>query len=235
MKEQLPYDEHIHALILSIVTIAIIVGYYLLVVCLNNELKKEYVVKFDNYDQVEINAGPVWFIYDKNEKELSSIKRISNEDKLLLASLFPIEKTNSETYTQYVIAIDKLAYLSNKNIDNIFSITLILGALGGALGVMIRSLSSFVFHASYIKDLNMAVWWPWYYLRPVMGLGIGITIIILSKSSLLKMESTGELSGFWILGVCILGGFAVSEVTDRLYYSANTLFGGDNSKKNSSG
>lgn len=237
MSDQLPQKKCkifacknlIHAFVLSLLTIFIIIVYYQHVVCLNNELKKEHVVKFDNNDRVEIDAGPVWFIYDKKDRELLSIKRITNEDKLLLVSLFPADNTNSESYKEFITAIDKLAYLSNKEIDKVFSITLILGALGGMLGVMIRSLSSFVFHASS-KDLDMDTWWPWYYLRPIMGLGIGITIIILSKSSLLQVESTGELSGFWILGICILGGFAVSEVTDRLYYSANTLFGGETPK-----
>ena len=95
------------------------------------------------------------------------------------------------------------------------------------LGVMIRSLSSLIFHASE-KTLDMTIWWPWYYLRPTMGLGIGVTIVVLSKTKLLVIDSPGELTGFWILGICILAGFAVSEVTDRLYYSANTLFGGKN-------
>ena len=216
----------IHAAVLCIVTISIIFLYYFSAQKLNEELKKEYVVSFENVDKIDINSGPVWFIYDQNNKKLSSIKKLSNEDRLLLISLFPTENANSVTYKNYSIAVEKLAYISNKGIDNIFNITILLGVLGGVLGVMIRSLSSFVFHATK-RTLEMILWWPWYYLRPIMGAGIGLTIIILSKSSLLNIETTGELSGFWILGVCILAGFAVSEVTDRLYYAANTLFGGE--------
>lgn len=139
-------------------------------------------------------------------------------------SLYPKEKAFSPTYAA---AVDELTYNSNKEIGNVFHLILVLGGLGGVLGVMIRSLSSLVFHASQ-KTLDMTIWWPWYYLRPTMGLGIGVTIVVLSKTKLLVIDSPGELTGFWILGLCILAGFAVSEVTDRFYYSANTLFGGKN-------
>ncbi len=218
-------SDTFHAIGLSIITILIVIFYFSYLNDLNEKLKYDFKVPFNNSDSIELNSGPIWFFYDKNKHTISSAKPISLENKLTLLSLYPKEKSLSPSYSA---AVDELTYISNKEIGDIFSLILILGGLGGMLGVMIRSLSSLIFHASQ-KTLDMATWWPWYYLRPTMGLGIGITIVVLSKTKLLVIDSPGELTGFWILGICILSGFAISEVTDRLYYSANTLFGGKNS------
>lgn len=214
-----------HSIGLSIFTICIVYLYFTNLNALNKELKHDFKAPFVNSQSVELNSGPIWFFYDNNKGIISATKPISTEDKFTLMSLYPKEKAFSPSYAA---AVDELTYNSNKEVGDIFHLILVLGGLGGVLGVMIRSLSSLVFHASQ-KTLDMTTWWPWYYLRPTMGLGIGVTIVVLSKTQLLVIDSPGQLTGFWILGVCILSGFAVSEVTDRLYYSANSLFGGNNS------
>ena len=214
----------VHSVMLSAITIFILVFYIANLGALNSELKKDFKSSFSNDQAVELSSGPIWFFYDKNNKTISATKPISKEDKYTLLSLYPQDKVASSSY---ITAVDELTYISNKEVGDIFHLILILGCLGGVLGVMIRSLSSLVFHATQ-KTLDMDVGWTWYYLRPIMGAGLGITIVVLSKTKLLNIDSPGELTGFWILGICILAGFAVSEVTDRIYYSANTLFGGKN-------
>lgn len=213
----------IHAIALSLISFFVIFCYFEYLNKLNVALQQDFKVPFVNNTSAELSSGPIWFFYDKDCGVISSTKPISQEDKFTLLSLYPSDQLVTSSYKS---AVDKLAYISNKDTNEIFSLILILGSLGGVLGVMIRSLSSLIYHSCFQKDLDMKLWWPWYYLRPIMGLGLGITIVILSKTKLLNIDSPGELTGFWILGVCILAGFAVSEVTDRLFYAAKALFGG---------
>lgn len=218
----------IHSAVLSVLTIVVIVLYILFVDKLNNKLDVEFEVKWDNSTSVDLNPGPIWFRYDKLRDILEASKPITSEEKYKLLFLYPKERPAD---VSYISAIDNLAYISNIKLKGIFWLVIILGALGGVLGVMIRSLSSFVFHLCYLKDLDMNGWWSWYYLRPTMGAGVGVTVVVLSKSKLLNINPPGELTGFWILGLCILAGFAISEVTDRLYFTANTIFGGNGEGK----
>jgi len=214
----------VHALILCLITVALIACYFINLNKLNSELKKDFNVPFANTEAIELRSGPIWFYYDRNKQTLSATKPISKEDKFTLLTLYPQDKVISPSYAS---SIDELAFISNKEVSNIFYLILTLGSIGGALGTMIRSLSSMVYHACIQKDLDMDAWWHWYYLRPIMGVGLGVTIVVLSKTSLLNINSPGELTGFWVLGICILAGFAVQEVTDRFYYTAKSLFGGD--------
>ncbi len=217
----------IHAVILTALTLAATFFYVSCLVKLNVVLQTDYETPFGSSLPTELAAGPIWFYYDKAAGKVLSSKPISNEDKVTLLSLMSKDKSESASYTA---AIDKLAYISNKKSSDIFFLILILGSLGGLLGVMIRSLSSFIFHSCVMKDIEMKQWWPWYYLRPIMGVGIGIVIVVLSKSQLLVVDTPGELTSFWILGLCILAGFATEEVTDKFFFSAQALFGSQHGK-----
>ena len=215
-------SDIIHGMILSVITMAVTFYYFTLIISLNDALKNDFKASFKNEKAVELNSGPIWFFYDKTNGQILSTKPISKEDKYTLLSLYP---GNEVAPPSYVTAIDELAYNSNKETKGTFHLILFLGSLGGVLGVMIRSLSSLIYHSCFQKDLDMKIWWSWYYLRPIMGIGVGITIVVLSKTKLSIIDSAGELTGFWILGSCILAGFAISEVTDRLYYASKALFG----------
>lgn len=211
-----------HSIALTIITLAITICYVSHLVELDTKLQIDFEASFQPNKTIELVSGPIWFYYNKKDGKLLSSKPISNEEKTTLLSLYPKGEADLPLY---ISAVNELAYASNKKNQQIFSLILILGSLGGLLGVMIRSLSSFIFHSCFLKDIDMCQWWPWYYLRPVMGAGLGIVIVVLSRSQLLVVESPGELTGYWILGICILAGFATSEVTDRFYYAAKALFG----------
>jgi len=211
-----------HSIVLSIITFCTVSIYIYLINDLYNKLNREYSVHWSNPLSVDLSIGPVWFNYDMEEEQIQVSKAINETDKYSLLFLFPKDKKLEPTY---IYALNELAFRSNKNKDDLFWLIMILGGLGSLIGVMIRSISSFIFHLCVIDDLDMKIWWTWYYLRPIMGFALGVAIVMLSKSELLNITSPNEISGFWILGLCILVGFAVSEVTDRLYYMAKAIFG----------
>jgi hypothetical protein len=109
---------------------------------------------------------------------------------------------------------------------------LLLGTLGGALGAILRSLVDFVGHACYTKELDLGVWWPLYFTRPIVGAILGFVLVILFKGRLL---STGDVlpadDSLWWVGLTVIGGFSTVDVTLRLRLAAKALFGVESAKE----
>ena len=192
--------------------------------------------EWENKQNLSPRPGPSWFVYDKAEKVLRTGRPINDDKKRELLGL--IGETNGDlTYQE---AIDKLAYLSNKQTQSKQVITLILylGILSGILGVLIRSISGFIFHACVLNDLELTRWWPWYVLRPFLGAAVAVTLIVLLKSQLIALSEPDQFGGFWLLGLCIIAGFGADEFTNKLFFLSRTIFGestGENTKSPNEG
>jgi hypothetical protein len=126
----------------------------------------------------------------------------------------------------YHEAIDNLAHIAGVRQTKLIGLVLVLGALGGALGAILRSLVDFVGHACYTKELDLGVWWPLYFTRPIVGAILGFVLVILFKGKLL---STGDVlpqdDSLWWVGLAVIGGFSTVDVTLRLRLAAKALFG----------
>ncbi len=190
---------------------------------LERALSIDVKIEWENKQNLALRSGPSWFVYDKAEKVLRTGRPINDNKKRELLGLLG-EAQSDPTYQQ---AIDKLAYSSNKSVQSqeVMILILGLGMLSGILGVLIRSMSSFVFHACILKDLDLSNWWPWYVLRPFLGAAVGVTLIVLLKSQLIILSEPDQFAGFWLLGLCIIAGFGIDEFINRLFFLSRTLFG----------
>lgn len=137
-----------------------------------------------------------------------------------------------ELRKSYNSAIDRLAYLAAARQGAVIRHLLLLGLFGGALGAVLRSLVDFVGHACYTRQLDLLVWWPLYFTRPVVGGILGFVLVVLFKARLL---TSGEIQpgddSFWWLGIAVIGGFSTVDVTLRLRVAAKALFGVESNKK----
>lgn len=137
-----------------------------------------------------------------------------------------------ELRKSYNSAIDRLAYLAAARQGAIIQHVLLLGLFGGALGAVLRSLVDFVGHACYTRQLDLVVWWPLYFTRPIVGGILGYVLVVLFKARLL---TSGDIQpsddSFWWLGVAVIGGFSTVDVTLRLRVAAKALFGVESSGK----
>jgi hypothetical protein len=184
-----------------------------------------------NEQNLSPRAGPSWFVYDKAERVLKTARPIDDVQKRELLELIG-ETGGDRTYQE---AIDKLAYLSNQPAQSkqVLFLILSLGIVSGTIGVLIRSISGFVFHACVLNDLDLPRWWPWYVLRPFLGASVAVTMIVLLKSKLIALSEPDQFGGFWLLGLCIIAGFGADEFTTRLFFLSRTIFGestGENQK-----
>jgi hypothetical protein len=132
----------------------------------------------------------------------------------------------------YHAAIDALAYQANARQVEQIRLLLLLGAAGGALGAILRSLVDFVGHACYTGKLDLLRWWPLYATRPIVGAMLGFMLVVLFKAKLLTSASVsiGDDS-FWWLGLAVIGGFSTVDVTLRLRLAAKALFGVEPEKR----
>jgi hypothetical protein len=212
-----------YAISLSCVMASVIVALWFFVPVLESALRIDVRAPWENPDGVTLLSGPSWFLYDQTQKILKTARPINDNGKRALQALLPQDVKDRS----YLRAVDELAYSSNQAFASrgVTSLIIALGALCGILGVLSRSISSFVFHACVLEDLDLVVWWPWYLLRPFLGASVGVTLIVLLKSKLIPLDEPDQDVGFWLLGLCILAGFGIDEFTNRLFYMSRTLFG----------
>lgn len=143
-----------------------------------------------------------------------------------------ISATDVKSFTRtYYAAINLLAYKAQASQVEYIQLLLLLGALGGALGSFLRSFVDFVGNACYKNDLNLAIWWPLYVTRPVVGAILGFLLVVLFKARLITNADvqTGA-DTYWWLGMAAIGGFSTIDVTARLRHAAKALFGGNEGK-----
>jgi hypothetical protein len=182
----------------------------------------EVTVEWKNETQASLKSGPPSFWYD--------------QQKGVLHHRGPIPKEEKETLTKlsddagYRAALDELAYESQTPGRYAFLWLLLLGGMGAVLGVQVRSINDFIGHFCYRDTLDIGKWWPWYFLRPVLGFLIGFVVVALVKSDLLaSARKEGGDSTLWWIGLAVVAGFGADDVVRRLRLLSKTFFGTERS------
>lgn len=183
------------------------------------EFNKPFKVFWNNEGDVELNATPVWFMYDSDT--LYSTKPIKTEDKLLLLNLISSSSFNQS----YKKAIEKLTFLSNDDSRISFTLFLLIGGLSAVIGVQIRTLYDFVGNACYTFNFNLKVWWPWYVIRPFLGFLLGGFVVVLLEAKLFNSTVYfPDRSNLYLIGFTILAGFGVTDVVGVIRSLSKKIF-----------
>lgn len=208
---------------------AIIAGWVLLFQHIQVEINTEYKVPWVLPSGAALSPGPSSFYFDAKRKELVVRGAISDSEKQDLVKLLTNAQSGqpppSQARQSYFEALDKLAFESNENGEEISLLLLILAGMSGLLGVQLRSLINYVGNACFKNKLDVVRWWPWYVVRPGTGIILGIIAILLFRVGLFEPKSPSTDLVTWGLIVGILAGFGAEEFSQRLRDVTQTLFG----------
>ena len=184
-------------------------------------------VRWDAPQGMTLKPGPPSFWYDAANKRLNYVGVIDQQRKLELVGLLTTDtdKPVAAEQKSYWAAIDELAYASNHGLGGLVISLLLLGGLAGALGVQLRSLVNFVGNACYTESLDLVIWWPYYFVRPLTGLVLGIVVVVVVNAGFLGAGSVAPGGTLWWAGVAFLAGYGEQEFTLRLRQLTKTLFG----------
>jgi hypothetical protein len=199
-----------------------------------------FIVKLDKnqiYEQtwensenilLEYSKAPIWFKYEGNT--LYSDIAITDEMKV---KLYNLASDTISKNTSYFKEINTLTFNSRQGAPKSIYIILACGLLA-IFGVNIRSMWDFVGNASYKNELNMSRWWPWYFLRPLIGFMAGIGFYFLFNGGVLEINgiSVSKSKLYLLLGLSTLIGFGLNDFIERLRLISKAMFG-SNEKKNS--
>lgn len=176
---------------------------------------------------ITLKPGPSNFWYDPDRHELVHIGVIDDKKKLDLINLLSTDPEGpvSADVKSYWSAVDHLAFVSNDEIEGLVINLIFLGGLAGVLGVQLRSLVNYIGHACYLDNLDIVIWWPYYALRPFIGLLLGMTVVVIIHAGFLAAGSGAPTGTLWWASVAFLAGFGEQEFTQRLRQLAKTLFG----------
>jgi hypothetical protein len=197
----------------------------------DKKLDAVYEVHWERPAGLSLAAGPATFWYDARSHRLQHRGTIDTEGMQTLVKLASLSDPKADPKTEgpklqgYVDAVNELAFLSGATKSQAFHWILLLGGLSGILGVMVRSLSNFVGVACFKRDLRLGTWWPWYAVRPVIGMIVGVLTIVLVHSKLLFTTEANGSGTLWWLSVSFLAGYGATEFTERLRLVTQTLFG----------
>jgi len=231
------WDKLIFSLL--ILVIAVLVAYFWSVKFtevrrkINSDFSIEWSAVIEGFI---LNPGPPSFWYDRDLKVLHHRGPIDAEIKKELINLptYPESEDSSfrDVVNSYRESINRLAFQSNE-IDIHFAVSLILLAgLSGLIGSMLRIIGDFVGWACFLYQLDLARWWPFYLLRPVMGFIIGAATVIIFKGSMAAVFNTSGLMTStvgiysWII-FAFLAGFSVSDFTRMLKNLSKRIFGNE--------
>jgi len=176
---------------------------------------------------ITLKPGPPNFWYDPDRQQLVHIGVVDDKKKLDLINLLSTDPKGpvSADTKSYWSAVDHLAFVSNDEIEGLIVSLIFLGGLAGVLGVQLRSLVNYVGHACYLNNLDVVIWWPYYALRPFIGLLLGMTVVVIIHAGFLAAGSGAPTGTLWWASVAFLAGFGEQEFTQRLRQLAKTLFG----------
>lgn len=175
-----------------------------------------------------LSSGPPTFWYDSAHSQLVCSGVVDQKQKLELVGLGTAakEETRNAELKSYSGAIDQLAFASNQQMAGLLLSLLVLGGLAGVLGVQLRSLVNFVGKACYQNNLDLVIWWPYYAIRPLIGLLVGIVVVVIVHAGFFVAGNGAPSGTLWWAGIAFLAGFGEQEFTSRLRQLTKTLFGG---------
>ena len=143
-------------------------------------------------------------------------------DELLQLNFEDIDPKERITYSQ---SIDKLTFESNVQQASNLVFLMFITAIGGIIGVQARSISYFILHACVKNDLNLKIWWAWYWLRPLLGMIFGPLVVLLVKTGVLPTQDVTQTDTLTMFVLSILVGMVASMFFDKLVETAQNFFG----------
>jgi hypothetical protein len=179
-------------------------------------------VFWNNEDSINVQAGPSWFYYDEKKDTIKSARPITDLDK---ANLLNLVKGAEDSSNSYKNAISELSFISNNQTRRSYLYILTLTAVCGAIGVQLRTINNFIGVTCFKNDFNFDIWWPWYFVRPLMGCLIGPVIFIIFDGNLLPMTTQFNYSNVLVIAVSILAGFGAEDVLNTLRTVSKRVWG----------
>ncbi|HOY30688.1 MAG TPA: hypothetical protein PKW80_02305 [Bacteroidales bacterium] len=226
------------AVYIFIVTIALFFAF----IAINKKLDKKnkvcYTVLWKNNEAIHIKPGPPWFQYDQKADSIRSLKIIDEADKKLLLAL--AEDTsgaktdtlnvNMDSFNQ---AIESLAFKTNSEKRSSYYLLILIFAVCGAFGSQLRMIYRFIGVTCYKRIFDFNLWWPWYFLLPLLGAVIGPILFMLVEGNLLNYSTTANYSSF-LIALTIIAGFAADDFVRKLN-QISEAFWGESKADNKSG
>ena len=171
--------------------------------------------------QLEYSKAPIWFKYE--DSILYSDVAITEDMKI---KLYNLTSDTIPKNTSYFKEINTLTFNSRQGAPKSIYVILACGLLA-VFGVNIRSMWDFVGNASYKNELNMSRWWPWYFLRPLIGFMAGIGFYFLFNGGVLEINGIGVSKSklYLLLGLSALIGFGLNDFIERLRLVSKAMFG----------
>lgn len=183
-------------------------------------------VKWLNQGNAELASYPSWFLYDKNAKQIRTRAVIDEKMKMELEKSFPM-RSDSANFVEFRQAVEKLAFQSSDLKDRNYWLLLMVSGLAAIVGVFIREILDLIRHHCYEKDLDFRNWWPWYFLRPIVGFMFGIVVVLFSGTELL-FTSGNDSSETYLIAIAIIAGISVEDVMLKIRKVSLVLFGNNN-------
>jgi hypothetical protein len=201
-----------------------IIAFILFLISLNNHQRDATAlpVKWLNQGNVELTSYPSWFLYDMNAQQIRTRAVIDEKMKMELVKSFPM-RSDSANFVEFRQAVEKLAFQSVDLKDRNFWLLLMVSGLAAVVGVFIREILDLIRHHCYEKDLDFKTWWPWYFLRPIVGFMFGIVVVLFSGTELL-FASGNDSSETYLIAIAIIAGISVEDVMLKIRKVSMVLF-----------
>lgn len=209
------------AIIIVCYTIVLFVGFFWAFTKVDSS-SRMIAVTWNNPDSITVEAGPSWFLYDSKADSIKSSRIINDLDKVNLLGLVKEGADSSRTFKN---AISQLAFESNRQLKTSYLFIIILAAICGSIGVQLRTINNFIGITCFKNDFNYDVWWPWYIVRPLIGLFVGPVVFIIFDGKLIPMSGQFNYSTALVIAITILAGFAAEDVLNTLRTVSKRVFG----------
>jgi hypothetical protein len=216
-------------ILLVLLSAGVAVAWFASLDSVQSRVHHEYVATWAPKPGIQLSPGPPSFQFDAARGQLIARGPIDTSVKTELVGLIS-DKGNpifppDPAGRSYWQAVDRLAFESNRDSDQILWFLLFLGGVSGLLGVQLRSLVNFVGVASFRNNLDISRWWPWYLIRPPTGFIFGLAAMLLLQVGFFQPENQPSETVTWGIVLALLAGFGSAEFADRLRLLAKTLFG----------
>ena len=192
-----------------------------------NDFDSVTSLHWENKSDYKFKNTPSWFTYHSDS--LFVRRAIQDEDKSVLLALY---QKDSLGYDNYNRALDRLQFESLKKTSPAWLLFL-LCALATCMGVMTQSLWAFVRHYSYRENLDVEQWWPWYWLRPFIGILASIMFVLLYQSGIYSgnVNYQSNSGSLLLIGLNVLIGIGLNDFIQRLRVISKAVFGETKLKK----
>ena len=170
---------------------------------------------------MKVGVSPIWFVLDIRTDSIKTLKPIDDDDKKVLSGLV----NDTATYrNSYVAAVNSLAFESNLHLKSPYLMVLFLTSICGAIGVLLRTANNLIGVACWKNDFNFEVWWPWYFLRPFMGMILGPILFIIIEGKILPFNSYHTYSNVLVIAISVLAGFGAEDLLNALRSLSKKVF-----------